>query len=434
MVANVLDELGFESLKPMQEEVLNSCHGDNNVVLLSPTGSGKTLAFLLPILKFLERDKDGVQAMVIAPSRELVLQIEQVFRHMKTGFKVNSCYGGHPMKTERNNLLHPPALLIGTPGRLADHLRRETFDPSGIRTLVLDEFDKALELGFQREMKAIIEELTGLRMRILTSATDAIKIPSFTGFRDELTINYLKETKLPTLQMFTVRAEGHDKLDALIRLLCALKDGAKLVFCNHREAVERISDLLKSAGIDHGTFHGGLQQEDRERALLKFRNGSHQTLITTDLASRGLDIPEIRHVIHYQLPPQEAAFIHRNGRTARMHADGSSYLVLAEEEHPPSYFKDNAQHFELPEDTIIPPRSKWATVYIGAGKKDKISKGDVVGFLIQQGKLGKDDLGLIELQDRAAYVAVPRKKIDQLVAKVRHERIKKKKVKIAISK
>ena len=404
-----------------------------DVILLSPTGSGKTLAFLLPLLGLLDNAIPTVQAMILVPSRELALQIEQVFRTIGSGFKVNCCYGGHPVKIEMNNLSQPPAVLIGTPGRIAHHLRRGSFDTATIKTLILDEFDKALEFGFQEDMAFIIKQMPAINKRVLTSATQMDQIPAFTGINKPQTLDYLANAaSTPDLIQKVVIAEAADKLDALFALVCKIADKPTLIFCNHRDAVERISDLLYDRGLPHDIFHGGMEQDDRERALLKFRNGSHRVLITTDLASRGLDIPEIEHVVHYQLPHNEEAFLHRNGRTARMHAKGTSYLLLTPDEKP-SYLTTMPEVEELPEKVKLPPLSPWATLYIAAGKKDKINKVDIVGLLLKKGELDKDDVGLIEVLDNSAYAAVKRHKIERTVQLIKNEKIKGKKIKIDIS-
>lgn len=435
MIQQVLEKLKIEKLNEMQEASLKAIATGDDVILLSPTGSGKTLGFLLPVLKKLKADQAGVQALVIVPSRELALQIEQVFKQMQTGFKVNCCYGGHSTKVEKNNFEKAAALLIGTPGRIAFHIDRGAFDTGTVHTLVLDEFDKALEFGFEADLSYIIQQLKNLKQRILTSATNALEIPPFTGVRHPVTLDYMNVSSvgIEGLQLKTVAAEGKDKLHALFGLICKLGNTATLVFCNHREAVERISDLLATRGIVHDIFHGGMEQEDRERALIKFRNGSHRLLITTDLASRGLDIPEIENVIHYQLPLTENAFLHRNGRTARMHAKGTSYLLLAEGDELPNYLKEEPVSETLPGETILPKATEWNTLYIGGGKKDKINKMDIVGMLLQKGNLQKDELGLIEVLDFASYAAIKRNKIDKVVALIKDEKIKKKKLKMEIS-
>jgi len=407
----------------MQNAALSAAK-KGDVILLSPTGSGKTLGFLLPLLGLLDAAVPSVQVLILVPSRELALQIEQVFRTMGTGFKVNCCYGGHPVKIERNNLSQPPAVLIGTPGRIAHHLRRNSFSTAAIHTLILDEFDKSLEFGFQEDMTYIIKQLPNLTKRMLTSATKMQEIPAFTGIVRPVTVDFLEnKTNAPDLKLKAVISPAADKLDTLFSLICKIGDKATLVFCNHREAVDRISELL---------WDRGLEQEDRERALLKFRNGSHRLLITTDLASRGLDIPEIEYVVHYQLPHTEEAFLHRNGRTARMHAKGTSYLILTEDEKL-VYLKQNPEIEVLPTDLAIPRPTPWATLYIAAGKKDKINKVDIVGLLLQKGELAKEDLGLIEVLDHSSYAAVKRNRIERTVQLIKAEKIKNKKVKIEVS-
>ncbi|GAB2979638.1 DEAD/DEAH box helicase [Mucilaginibacter puniceus] len=431
MIKKALENLRINALNEMQHAALNAAD-KSDMILLAPTGSGKTLGFLLPILNLLDADIQLVQVLIMVPSRELALQIEQVFRTIGSGFKVSCCYGGHATKIEKNNLIQPPAVLIGTPGRIAYHLRNGNFKTEAIHTLILDEFDKALEFGFQTDMAAIIGQLEHLNKRILTSATKMEQIPPFTGVSHPTVIDFLSnKTNIPDLQLKAVMSPAADKLDTLFALICKIGSKATLVFCNHREAVDRISDLLWNRGIVHDVFHGGMEQDDRERALLKFRNGSHRLLITTDLASRGLDIPEIEYVIHYQLPHNEEAFVHRNGRTARMHAKGTSYLILTEDEKL-SYIPQ-PEIEGLPDKLKLPEPAPWVTLYIAAGKKDKINKVDIVGLLLQKGKLAKDELGLIEVLDHSSYAAVKREKIEKLVQVIKAEKIKNKKIKIEIS-
>lgn len=434
MITQALKNLNISNLNPMQVAAVEAGKKKQDVVLLSPTGSGKTVGFLLPLLLDLKKEKKGIQAMIIVPSRELGLQIEQVFKQIGSGFKANCCYGGHSTRTEKLNLSEAPALVVGTPGRLAFHIRNNNIDTESISYLVLDEFDKALEFGFKEEMSFIIGQLKNLQKRVLTSATKMKEIPSFTGVKDALTINFLEKSpqKLQGLKLAFVRSESRDKLDLLFSLICEVGNSATLIFCNHRDAVERISLLLKEKGIVHDIFHGKLEQEERERALIKFRNGSFRILITTDLASRGLDIPEIENVIHYQLPHTEDVFIHRNGRTARMNAKGTSWLLLGEDEHIPPFIKEKPVEVKLSGKNKIPEPAEWCTLYIGAGKKEKINKMDIVGMLYQKGKLNKDELGLIEVLDHTSYAAVSRSKVESVLNFIRNEKIKNKKVKIEI--
>lgn len=433
MVEKILEKLKITSLNEMQQASLVATGKGSDVVLLAPTGSGKTLGFLFPLLKNLNADVKGVQALILVPSRELALQIEQVFKQMGTGFKVNCCYGGHPVRTERNNFEQPPAVLIGTPGRIAYHLRHENFDESPIHTLVLDEFDKALEFGFQEDMSYIISKLLSLKQRILTSATAMEEIPAFTGVKKAVEIDFLKDVKVaPDLKLKKVFTTAEDKLDTLFQLICKIGNKTTLIFCNHRETVDRISDLLIDKDLAHDIFHGGMEQDERERALLKFRNGSIRILITTDLASRGLDIPEVEYIIHYQLPYTEDAFLHRNGRTARMNAKGTAYLVIADDEKYP-FLKGDIETENLKGNFALPKDSPWQTLYIAAGKKDKVNKIDIVGLLLKKGGLQKEDVGLIEVKDQASYVAIKRNMVGRVLGALANEKIKNKKVKIEIA-
>jgi len=432
MLDQILERLNFSAWNEMQEQALKTFRKEDNILILSPTGSGKTLAFLLPILESLDPASKSIQSLVIVPSRELALQILQVFKSMKTPYKVTVCYGGHEMRVERNNLLNPPAVLIGTPGRLVDHINNKNIDLGQVETLVLDEFDKSLEFGFEREMNSIISEVSRVKKRVLTSATHTVKVPAFIGMDDYAKLDFSGDQIPKRLALKMVRSKGNDKFEAVVKLLGKLGNEPVLVFCNHKDAVARISDLLHHRKISHETFHGNLDQDQRERALIKFRNGSIRILITTDLASRGLDIPELRYVVHYQLPPNESAFIHRNGRTARMESSGTAYLLLAEREQLPKYLETVPEEEELPEN-LLPEEPEWQTVYISGGKKDKINKVDIVGWLLQQGSLEKEDLGRIEVKDFGSYVAIKRHKVDGLIPVIMNEKLKKKKVKVQIS-
>jgi superfamily II DNA/RNA helicase len=430
----IYQKLQIQDMNPMQKKAYQLTETGKDIVLLSPTGSGKTLAFLFPVLRKLQSNTQGIQTLILVPARELALQIEQVFKSMGSEFKVTVCYGGHDKKTELNNLIQAPSILIGTPGRVGYHLRNGNFDPSTIKTLVLDEFDKALEFGFKDEMAFIIQSLSQLDQRILTSATNMSPIPSFTGIKDQKVINFLKNDDVkPEIQFRKIVSISEDKLNALFNLICNIGDKRTLIFCNHREAVIRISELLQKKDIFHETFHGAMEQDERERALLKFRNDSVRILITTDLASRGLDIPEVASIVHYQLPNNEDAFIHRNGRTARMNASGFSYLMLSPEESYPFLKEDIEEDPELTKKSQVPEKPSFETIYISTGKKNKVNKIDIVGFLIKKGELQKEDIGLIEVKDTTSYVAVNRKKANALLKKLANEKLKGQKVKMEIA-
>ncbi len=435
-IQQYLDKLNVKQLNEMQLAAIESVKVNNELVLLSATGSGKTLAFLLPVLNSLDPENKNVQALIMVPSRELALQIESVLKQMHTGFKVTACYGGHKREIEENNLIQPPAIIIGTAGRMADHLRRNNFSTNFIKFLVLDEFDKSLELGFLEEMQFILQSLKVVEKKMLTSATNSVEIPAFVQMANPTTLNFLPEnpTENESLRINTLLSDDKDKLQTLLQLICYCNNTSTIIFCNHREAVERTSAFLNDQGIINVFYHGGMEQLEREVALTKFKNATSDILVTTDLASRGLDIANIRNIVHYHLPHVEAEFTHRNGRTARMHTTGNVYVIWSEEEKLPEYITKNAATFELPEKLSLPEKPRMSTLFIDAGKKDKINKIDIVGFLSKKGMLRKEDIGLVEVKDFTSFVAVRKSKIGAVVELVKNEKIKNQKVKIAIAK
>lgn len=431
---NILLNLGIESLNEMQLSAQQAILNDNNVLLLSPTGSGKTLAFLLPVFDLLDEYVAGVQCLILVPSRELGLQIEQVWKKMGTSYKVNVCYGGHSIDTEIKNLSNPPAVLIGTPGRIADHIDRGTFKVDSIKTLILDEFDKSLQLGFHEQMSFIIGKLGKLNKRILVSATSGIEIPKYTRVTSPTVLDFIPSSEeKENLSMKIVVSKEKDKIGSLFNLICSLKSQSALIFCNHRDAAERVSDALNEKGIYATYYHGGMDQDERERALIQFRNGSVSYLVTTDLAARGLDIPEMKHVIHYHLPSKEDEFTHRNGRTARMMASGTAYIIVHESEKKHEYINYGMPALKVDSATTLPKPPEFQTIYISGGKKNKLNKIDIVGFFSQKGKLEKADLGLIEVKDFISFAAVKFNKVKDLLSNIHDEKMKGKKFKIEVA-
>ena len=426
---NILEKLSIETLNTMQEEAQAAILANPEIVLLSPTGTGKTLAFLLPIIAKLDINCLEVQVLIVVPSRELAIQIEQVIREMGSGYKANAVYGGRAGSKDKSEIKHRPAILIGTPGRIADHLRRENFSAEFITTLVLDEFDKSLEIGFESEMKEILALLPNLQKKILTSATQEVEIPKFVGLMNPIFIDYL-DKGTSQLRVKTILSTSPDKLEALVELLCHLGNQPGIVFCNFKDTIQEVSDFLNENNIGHGCFYGGMEQKDRERALIKFRNGTHQLIVATDLAARGIDIPEIKFIIHFQLPQRAHEFTHRNGRTARMFNDGTAYVIKGKHENLPD-FVENAEIEEI-RKAPVPSPSIWKTLFVSGGRKDKISKGDIAGLFIKQGKLGNDQIGTIEIKTDCAFVAVQASEANRLIKLVDNSRLKSKKVRVTV--
>jgi superfamily II DNA/RNA helicase len=427
---DILAKLNIHELNAMQEEAIPVIETTANTILLSPTGTGKTLAFVLPILKTLDAHCTDIQVLILVPSRELAIQIEQVIRSMGSGFKVNAVYGGRPMSKDKIEIKHVPAILIGTPGRILDHFNNERFSKKNIKTLVLDEFDKSLEDGFEEEMKGILSQLPNVKKRVLTSATNAVAIPGFVRLNQPTIINYLKENAASKLAIKIVDSPAKNKLQTLLDLVIHLGNQQGIIFCNLRDSIEQVSSFLEKNKVSHSCFSGGMEQKDRERSLIKFRNGTSRLLLATDLAARGIDIPEMKVIIHYELPNTLDEFTHRNGRTARVNAKGTAYILKWKNEILPEFIK-NTKSADISMKASLKPQY-WETLFLSGGRKDKISKGDIAGMFFKQGKINKDQLGSIELKQDCAFVAVPLTIANELVEKLNNTRLKKKKIRVTV--
>ncbi len=434
-IESILKNLEIEKLNILQQSVLENYSKHNDLVILSPTGSGKTLSFLLPLVLNTSSSIKGIQSLIIAPTRELALQIESVVRAMKTGFKINCVYGGHKISIEKNDLIVQPSILIGTPGRIVDHIEHNRLDLENITHLVLDEFDKTLEFGFENDLIFILNNLPTNKRQLFTSATKAINFPDFIKFNNRYDINLLETKKVENrLEYKKVIIEDRDKLVDLKHLIYNIGNVPTLVFCNHREPVERISYMLNSENIPNEIFHGGLDQNERERTLIKYRNKSCNLLITTDLAARGIDVSEIKNIIHYHLPLTQDSYIHRNGRTARVNETGTIFLLLNESDNLPEYIKDEYKLYHTTKNIDYISEPEYDTLYIGKGKKDKVNKGDILGFLSNQSFLDKSDIGKIDVRDYFSYVAISRSKIKSVLKEIKGKKIKNKKAKFDIAK
>lgn len=427
-----LKNAGHESILDLQQQTIEASESTPTVIVYSKTGSGKTLAFLLSVLNAIDLNADGIQALILAPSRELCLQIETVFRSLKTGKKVLTCYGGHPIRIEKNSLSESPTLLIGTPGRLADHIDRGNLKAlAKTPFLVIDEFDKCLEFGFDEDMSYITRNLPEISRTVLVSATRLKEYPDYLSIKKYVEVDKLKDDDTLQIAEHLIEYKG-DLVANLFNLLCSFKNEKSIVFCNYREVAEDVSDQLNAKGLTTVFYHGGMEQDQRERALIKYRNGSSNILVCTDLGARGLDIPEVNHIVHYQYPGSMEAFTHRQGRTARMSANGHSYLFKGSDTEFPVYVDTPSSILQIkPSESV--PVPEWITLYFSGGKKDKINTIDLVGFLFKQGGISKEKVGLITVQDHAAYVAVSRNAIHALLKKISKEKIKGKRLKIAIS-
>ena len=429
----VKQRMGIDCLNDMQRHALDAWKtGSADLVLYSPTGTGKTLAFALCLLQALKPPMQLLQAVVMAPSRELVMQTAEVLRQLAVGYKVTPCYGGHDVALEKASLAVTPDVIVATPGRLLDHHKRGHIDLKGTRLLVLDEMDKSLELGFEDEMRQLLRQMPRINRRILASATVLDTVPEYVRLHNPVILNVLNIADQP-MERITVRqvlSSDKDKLDTLRQLLLTLGGGKAIVFANYRESVERIHHFLVNNGIDAGLYHGALEQQDRECAVAMLNNGSINVMVATDLAARGLDIDTVEHIIHYHLPVNEQAYVHRNGRTARVDAVGNAYVIIADGESLPEWMSIDGTMELHPADYM--PRAAMTTLYFQAGKKEKISRGDILGFIVANGGIDAGSIGRIDVRDHYALAAVPRQQATALIKKLQAAKVKGKKVRITI--
>lgn len=430
------ERLGISDLNDLQKSVLKNIKISSSAIIYSPTGSGKTLAFSITLLKALKNfGTEKLQAVIIAPSRELVIQISDVIRPIAPDYKVTSLYGGHNVADEKNSLQNVPSIIVGTPGRLLDHANRGNIDLTNVRQLILDEFDKCLELGFEEEMRKLLKKMPNLSRKILTSATILNEIPEFVNLKEYVTLDFLESTENPSERttVWQVKSEEKDKLAALRTLLYSIPQGKTIIFANYRDAVSRIYQNLKDNQISAGIYHGALEQMDREKAIAMFNNESYPILVSTDLGSRGLDIKEVKNIIHYHLPVSQESYTHRNGRTARVDKTGDVYILTHQDEQLPDFVTID-ETFNLPEKceqkAIV---NRNSTLYFKAGKKEKISKADIVGFIANNSQIAPNEIGVINVYDHYALVAVPKEKAKTAVSQLLKAKIKGKKIRIEIA-
>ena len=424
---DALRRLNIDALNTMQMAALAHCRANSSMVLLSPTGTGKTLAFLLPLLERLDQRRSGVQAVIVLPSRELARQVFEVWRAMATPFQMTALYGGRPLEQEVASLGGAStSVIVGTPGRLLDHLNRSSFAVDKCTHLVIDEFDKCLEMGFRDEMSKLIDKLPAVTSRFLLSATDADEIPQFAGTADVERLDYRGGGEQPAVRtsFYTITTTPDKRLEKLFSLLCSFGGEPAIVFCNFRETVDEVYRYLTKNSLHCVAYNGAMEQKARELALYRFTSGCSNILVSTDLAARGLDIKDVKHVVHYQRALSADIFTHRNGRTARWEADGSVYMIAFENKELPDFVPDGLEEYNLPKRNTLPPAPEWTVLYVGKGKRDKLSRGDLAGFFIKKGGLKPDEVGTILVFHDYSYVAVKMNRMRAVLKAVDGEKIK----------
>lgn len=444
--------LGITELNAMQKEMMSKASESRDIILLSPTGSGKTLAFTLPVLKLMKASTGRIQCVVIAPSRELVVQIATVMREAGKAFRVVALYGGHKVEDEVNSLKVVPDIVVATPGRLLDHSVRHNLELLPVRMLVLDEFDKTLELGFEEEMDKLLKRMKNVNRIILTSATKADILPEFLKLDNPLTVDYSSGNKelRNRLKVKTVALDSNDKLEGLLSLLYNLysdspfgEDGKEkagataegrkmektIIFVNHRESAERIYEFLKKNKVAAVLYHGALEQKERETAIALFNSGSRPILVATDLAARGLDIEKVESVVHYHQPLTPESYTHRNGRTARVESEGSVYILLGPDEELKEFVSPDGEYM-LDETRKADLSQRFMTLYVTGGKREKLSRGDILGFLVKECGVSPDAIGKIDVFDHYSLVAVRAGEVPTLLNKAEGKKLKGEKRKI----
>lgn len=428
IISNAGKRLNVEQLTPMQHKMAGLPPQTPAVALIAPTGSGKTLAFALALLPRVKGATGHVEALVIAPTRELVLQITKTLSALAPELRIAALYGGHSVLDETRSLeAAVPDVVVGTPGRILDHIGRGRLDLYRVKVLATDEYDKSLELGFQDEMRRIVRKIHAPQLLILTSATRLDELPEWLPARGLQTLDFTDgSAQQPKLKEYAVTSDDADKLDSLKNLLLRLPQERTIVFVNHRESAERVYDFLKKAGFPTALYHGALDQHDRETAVDIFTNGSAPIMVATDLAARGLDIPQVRNVVHYHLPSTPETRTHRNGRAGRMGAEGEVYYLIGPKEDAPvgagpiSFAHVNPAQWPRP----------CHTLYFHSGRKEKLSKGDIVGALTGPGGFAADQIGMIALHDHRALAAITCSDPAAIAQTLSAGRIKGKKVRV----
>lgn len=442
-----LQELEFTTPTPIQASAIPLLLQGHDVAGQAETGSGKTAAFGLPLLHSLNTDLKQVQALVLVPTRELAVQVRQELKQLGkhiANLKISAFYGGHAFSQERASLAHPPQVLVGTPGRLTDHLNRRTLDLTLVKQLILDEADKLLEMGFEEEVDQIVAALPSNRQTILFSATmsEGVKELIAASLQNPQFVKATATTIPDQVKLVGIKVEHTQRNEAVLNLLKGIAAAGTVVFVNTRAAADELTILLQAEGLVARTLHGGMEQPDRDKAMTLFRNGTTQILVATDIAARGLDIDALQHIVHFELPIDAAAYLHRSGRTGRAGKSGTVYtLATARDEQKlrdwellsmDEWLKANALHKTSAKKTAAADKAAFATIHISGGRKDKISPRDIVGAMIAEAGLKAAEIGKIEVQDRQSFVAVPAAAVNTAIDSLNNGKIKGRKYKASL--
>jgi len=432
-----LNELGYLAMTPVQAASLPAILEGRDVRAQAKTGSGKTAAFGLGVMHRLDVSQYVTQSLVLCPTRELADQVAKELRRLArftANIKILTLCGGQPMNAQRDSLLHAPHVVVGTPGRILEHLKRETLKLDGVATLVLDEADRMLEMGFRDDIDAIISYCPPQRQTLLFSATwpeDIARISQRVQ-RDPLTVETGDVSDLPSIEQTFYEASAREKMSALIGLLSERQPASCVVFCNTKRECDDIAASLENAQISALALHGDLEQSERDRVLVRFANGSCRVLVATDVAARGLDIKSLAMVVNYQLSFDPEVHVHRIGRTARAGAEGCAVSFVAPDEMQRAHALEDflqqrltwASVSELKSVAPKPLRAEMTTISLDGGRKAKIRPGDILGALTGDGGLSGDQVGKIDIAPTLAFVAIRQELVRKVMQQLTQVKIK----------
>ena len=436
--AELLEALASQGIfepTPIQQEALSDLLAGKDVLAQAKTGSGKTLAFALAILSNVDATS-GVQALVLCPTRELADQVTQAIRKVAVrlpNLKISAFYGGIPVRVHVESLVHEPSIVVGTPGRILELIQNGALKLSGLKTLVLDEADRMLDMGFEPAIQAIQKALPAKRQTLLFSATfpEQVKTLSKNYQNTPKEILLDTDTRSEHIEQLFFEVSHARKNDALLQLLGQLQPEQALVFCNTKIDCQNVEQHLSKSGFDVCALHGDLEQRDRDEAMVRFQNGSVRVLVATDVAARGLDVSDLPLVLSYELAHQADVHVHRVGRTGRAGKDGRALALVSSAEMGRVVAIEQQmnmsavwQRIDLNAIKLNPLKAVWKTLVIDAGRKDKLRPGDILGALTSKGVIDGKQVGKIALFDTRSYVAIQQQVVDKALSMLRQDKIK----------
>jgi ATP-independent RNA helicase DbpA len=433
-----LSSLGYEAMTPIQEQSLPPILAGQDVIAQGKTGSGKTAAFGLGLLAKLDTASLRVQSLVLCPTRELADQVAKEIRKLAravANVKVLTLSGGQPYRAQADSLEFGAHIVVGTPGRLEDHLRKRSLDLGAVNTVVLDEADRMLEMGFQESVEAIVRQTPGTRQTLLFSATYPEQIQAIAKrvMREPVMVQAESTHDSSTIrQHFYSVADEQQRLTAVRLLLLQFRPESTVVFCNTKREAQEIAEDLRSHGFSALALHGDLDQRDRDQTLVRFSNKSVSVLVATDVAARGLDIDSLDAVINYHIAHDTDMHVHRIGRTGRAGSKGTAHSLISEKEsYKVALLQDYLGQVITPE--ALPPTSllngtpdqpEMETLLIDGGKKQKIRPGDILGALTGEGGIAGAQVGKIDMFDNRACVAIQRSVVKPALKKLSEGKLK----------